>query len=77
MGRDVSEGNVDERAGDDPVAQRVRRAVGFKVMRDLHREAKAIEDERRRRPRLVLALVVLIAAVAVAGFLALRLWYRG
>jgi len=73
----VSTDESHERQHDDPVAPRVRRAVGFKVMRDLHREARAIEDERRRRPRLVLALLVLIAAVAAAGVLALRLWYRG
>ena len=62
---------------DDAVTPRVRRAVGFKVMRDLHREAKAIEDQRRRRPRLVLALLGAILAVALAAALALTLWYRG
>jgi len=65
---------------DDPVAPRVRRvvgfrAVGFKVMRGLRRESKAIEDERRPQRSLVRALPVLIAAVA--GVLAPRLWFRG
>jgi hypothetical protein len=60
----------------EEVARRVRRAVGFKVMRDLHGEARAIEEERRQRPRLVLRLTVLIVMLAAAGLAALWVWYR-
>ena len=60
----------------DEVKRRVRRAVGFKVMRDLHRQAADMEAERRQRPRLVLALLALVALVAVVGAWLVIVVYR-
>ena len=51
--------------GNEEVARRVRRVVGFKVMRDLHKVAEAMRRDDRQRPRLLLQLLVLTAVLAI------------
>ena len=76
MGLHLAE-EASETGVQDEVDRRVRRSVGFKVMRDLHQEASAMEAERRGRPRLVSWLLVLVALVAAGGLAVVWLWYRG
>ncbi|MFT5446545.1 MAG: hypothetical protein ACI9DC_001714 [Gammaproteobacteria bacterium] len=60
----------DSERNNDEVERRVRRAVGFKFMRDLHELANAQPREDRQRPSLLLKLLV---TVVVAALLALAL----
>ncbi len=63
----------DPEQSSDEVERRVRRAVGFKVMRDFHKLADAQEREDQQRPWLLLKLLLIVAAVALAAF-ALSQW---
>jgi hypothetical protein len=51
--------------GNEEVARRVRRVVGFKVMRDLHKVAEGMRRDDQQRPRLLLQLLVLTAVLAI------------
>jgi hypothetical protein len=51
--------------GNEEVARRVRRVVGFKVMRDLHKVAEGMRRDDQQRPRLLLQLLVLTAMLAI------------
>lgn len=65
-----------ERA-EEHVTRHVRRTVGLRVLRELHRWADGVEREQRQRPRLVAALLVLIAVVSAAAALLAWSYYRG
>ena len=57
----------------DAVARRVRRAVGFKVMRDLHKVAHDQQRDDQQRPWLLLKLLLIIVVLALIGVALLRL----
>lgn len=65
-----------ERA-EEHVTRQVRRTVGLRVLRELHRWADGVEREQRQRPRLVVALLALIAVVIAAAALLAWSYYRG
>ena len=71
----ADERHEEERRGE--VRRRVRRAVGFKALRDLGRWADDVEREQRERPRLVLRLMIVVALIGVAAAAAVYLRYRG
>ena len=58
----------------EEVARRVRRIVGFKVMRDLHGVAEAQQREDQQRPRLLLQLMVLVIVLAILGAVLLQVF---
>ena len=58
--------------GNEEVARRVRRVVGFKVMRDLHKIAEGMRRDDRQRPRLLLQLLMLSAVLAILVVVFLR-----
>lgn len=59
------------------VTRHVRRTVGLRVLRELRRWADGVEQERRQRPRLVLALSALIVVLIAAAALLAWSYYRG
>ena len=58
--------------GNEEVSRRVRRAVGFKVMRDFHKLAEDMQRADHQRPRLLLQLLACIALLAIVGAVLLR-----
>jgi len=56
----------------EDVARRVRRAVGFKVMRDLNKVADEMQRDDQQRPRLLLQLLVLVVVLGILGAVLLR-----
>lgn len=59
------------------VTRQIRRTVGLRVLRELNRWADGVEREQRQRPRLVAALLALIAVVIAAAALLAWSYYRG
>ena len=56
----------------EEVERRVRRVVGFKVMRDLHKVADEMRRDDEQRPRLLLQVLLLVAVLAICGVLLVR-----
>jgi hypothetical protein len=59
--------------GNEEVARRVRRVVGFKVMRDLHKIAEGLRRDDQQRPRLLLQLLALTVVLAILVAIFVRL----
>ena len=61
--------------GNEEVERRVRRVVGFKVMRDLHKVADEMQRDDEQRPRLLLQVLILVAVLAILGAMLARYFW--
>ena len=59
----------------EEVERRVRRVVGFKVMRDLHKVADEMQRDDEQRPRLLLKVLILVAVLAILGAMLARYFW--